>query len=547
MRRLLSLVCFSLFAFVLVAAARPIYSQSDCPATRLTINGQARVTPGAPNRVRDAANTNGALVGEIPGSAIFDVLDGPFCDGGLLWWQVDYQGLVGYTAEGNASGYFVEPYSADATAAPVVLSDDCSEPTLAIGRQGLLISDPPNRVRNAPSTDAEQVGQINENEPFEITDGPLCTNGILWWQVYVFNTGLEGWTAESVDGTVLLELIALTPTPQFTAVPLIIPQALAWNADGTQLAIGAYDGVYLVDTANFSATPRWILRDNIVRTVVYHPTEPDTLIVNVVDDDGAGIALVWDTATDSEIIALATDHYDVLFDRNSLSADGDLLILIKQEQLVVKLYQPLTGRLVGEHAPSIDDRELYLTHVIPAPQTTASTGVVSGYYADGVYLFSSDFDFAEPIIQLDRETVFDNIKSIAFSPDGQRVIIGDDYANLQMWDIETQERTSFIRSKTQRSTSSNQVNAIAFSPDGEVVVTAESDPLGIVRVFDALTLQTITAWSNSDKTLGVYDVMFSPDGTQLAMLTATNLGYSNVMILDTSDYSLLTTVNLERE
>lgn len=95
------------------------YTNPLCPAppegitympTRLTTQIQARVAPGLPNNLRAEPSTNGAVIGEIPGEGIFTTLAGPTCDElGYLWWQVDFDGLVGWTAEGRNGDYLLEP------------------------------------------------------------------------------------------------------------------------------------------------------------------------------------------------------------------------------------------------------------------------------------------------------------------------------------------------------------------------------------------------------------------------------------------------------
>ncbi len=76
----------------------------------LTVGGQGRVTPGLPNKVRNAPGTAAAAVGSIPGDAIFSVIGGPRCVDGYLWWQVNYNGLVGWTASGSGTEDWVIPY-----------------------------------------------------------------------------------------------------------------------------------------------------------------------------------------------------------------------------------------------------------------------------------------------------------------------------------------------------------------------------------------------------------------------------------------------------
>ena len=80
------------------------------PPARLTVGGQGRVTPGLPNKLRSAPSTSAAQVGNIPGEGVFSVIGGPECADGFLWWQINYEGAIGWTASGNNEEYWVEPY-----------------------------------------------------------------------------------------------------------------------------------------------------------------------------------------------------------------------------------------------------------------------------------------------------------------------------------------------------------------------------------------------------------------------------------------------------
>jgi hypothetical protein len=74
---------------------------------------QAFVTAGGlPNRLRDApSKETGEILGFIPQTEGFIVLDGPVCDETdfIRWWYVDYNGLQGWTAEGEGDEYYLEP------------------------------------------------------------------------------------------------------------------------------------------------------------------------------------------------------------------------------------------------------------------------------------------------------------------------------------------------------------------------------------------------------------------------------------------------------
>ena len=90
----------------------PPLSIAQCPGSpvpRLEIGGVARVTPGAPNRVRAQASTSAAVLTNMPAGTEFVVLAGPICADGYAWWQVNYNGIIGWTAEGSGAVYFLEP------------------------------------------------------------------------------------------------------------------------------------------------------------------------------------------------------------------------------------------------------------------------------------------------------------------------------------------------------------------------------------------------------------------------------------------------------
>ncbi|MDX2161432.1 MAG: protein kinase [bacterium] len=82
------------------------------PSTRLRIGLVGRVTAGGlANRLRAEPGTAGALIGLMPPNSEFTIIGGPQCDTErfLRWWQVDFGGLIGWTAEGQGDVYYLEP------------------------------------------------------------------------------------------------------------------------------------------------------------------------------------------------------------------------------------------------------------------------------------------------------------------------------------------------------------------------------------------------------------------------------------------------------
>jgi hypothetical protein len=75
--------------------------------SRLRLGIRGVVSDETANRVRNAPSINAAEVTSIPSQAEFDVLAGPACAEGYVWWQVNYNGVVGWTVEGADGGYWL--------------------------------------------------------------------------------------------------------------------------------------------------------------------------------------------------------------------------------------------------------------------------------------------------------------------------------------------------------------------------------------------------------------------------------------------------------
>lgn len=250
MRRLILLsliVLATLAAFQPVSAAnQPVdapaqvaqsYPCSGSPATRLSAGSTGRVTPGLPNSLR-AQPYGGATLAQIPAGASFLVLYGPQCGGGLTWWQVNYNGVIGWTAEGQGSTYWLEPVSAPSCGgAPA--------PRLTIGGQGRVTPGLPNNIRAQTSTTSTRLGQIPGGAVFSILAGPVCSGNINWWQVNY--NGVIGWTGEGQYGSYWVEPYAAAPTCTFALPPRL------WAGGRGQVTLGGLPNNIRADASTTSA------------------------------------------------------------------------------------------------------------------------------------------------------------------------------------------------------------------------------------------------------------------------------------------------------
>jgi WD40 repeat protein/serine/threonine protein kinase len=103
----------------------------------------------------------------------------------------------------------------------------------------------------------------------------------------------------------------------------------------------------------------------------------------------------------------------------------------------------------------------------------------------------------------------DGLLSAAFSPDGQRIVTGSFDGTARIWETATGRQIMVLRGHTDRAKS-------AFSPDGRQILTWSSDKT--VRLWDAATGRQIGLFSGH--TESVPEAAFSPDGRRI--ITASN-------------------------
>jgi len=88
---------------------------------------------GVANRVRSGPGKSNEIIGYMPPTTRFFVIGGPVCDPDdqIRWWEIDWNGLKGWTAEGEKDAYYLAPADgggaggtpAGMNVAPIVISD----------------------------------------------------------------------------------------------------------------------------------------------------------------------------------------------------------------------------------------------------------------------------------------------------------------------------------------------------------------------------------------------------------------------------------------
>ena len=231
MKRLsvLLVCCILVTAFVSMASAQNSFECPGAPAPRLIVGEALRVLPGDPNNLRESPSRNGAFLTEIPAGDVADVVGGPECADGMVWWNVIYGWYRGWTVEGAGTEYWVEPAvrptptptlvpTTPPTPRPTVVPptatplpvQDFAPPVDAVnrievgGRVRVISEGSPSRfllnIRQTPGVDGALVEQVAAGGSFTVIDGPMEADGYRWWQLDN-GSGLSGWAIEGERST----------------------------------------------------------------------------------------------------------------------------------------------------------------------------------------------------------------------------------------------------------------------------------------------------------------------------------------------------------
>lgn len=276
------------------------------PAPRLTIGQTARVTitNGTGNNLRATAATSATVLGVLPDGEIVGVLSGPQCVETLYWWQVRrWDGQTGWTAEGDASGYWMEPWPV--MGGQVASGARPALPDLRIaflaGYEGYLV---PHTIA-ADGSGLQALGQT-----------PAVQNRLTWSPDglrLVFSDGNNVWDIGQLDA------VQVTSTPDSAETwPTMSPdgQRVAYvreSATGSDILITSLADqsvVTLTDDPAQDTMPAWSPDGSRIAFISTRDGAADLYVMGV---DGSGLARLTSTPGDESTPVWSPDGQRIAY------------------------------------------------------------------------------------------------------------------------------------------------------------------------------------------------------------------------------------------
>ncbi|HSL30011.1 MAG TPA: helix-turn-helix domain-containing protein [Anaerolineales bacterium] len=316
----------------------------------------------------------------------------------------------------------------------------------------------------------------------------------------------------AVDRTVLPEAEdALRRAIQASRVELTLNghagplYSAAFSPDGKRIATASADGTARIwDVSNgkelLSVKGSANGTDDPERGFTWFVTfSPDGKLLATAGGDG--VARIWDASTGQLRISME-GHNDSVF-TVAFSPDGNRLVTSSYDG-TAKVWDVTTGKELLTVDEAVDEgvEGLLVWWATFSPDGSQVATAVATDFEGG---WTSIWDVETGQKMLTLPALGPTMRSVAYSPDGARIVTTEDDRTAKLWDASSGERLMTLYGHTANVTDAK------FSPDGTRIVTVSTDRQ--IKVWDALTGQDLNTLAGHGD--GIWSVAFSADGEHI--------------------------------
>ncbi len=309
--------------------------------------------------------------------------------------------------------------------------------------------------------------------------------------------GLAAATRLSPAGPLLASTPFFEERAHARVVPVSSPRCVAFSPDSSRLLSFSADGTLQWRTARTGApiaAPLHLALDKLWDAA----PSPDGQ--RIVSGEDHGIARIWDTQNGRERLRLTLPAGEQAF-IVAFSPDGQTVATGTGSAL--RLWDAQTGRAIRALPVFLGIDSLAFS--------PDGARLISGGHDSLVRFWNARNGFS---VGLPLRGHTDAVRSVAFSPNGRRVAAGGEDGTLRLWDAETGNPIG-----APMTGHTGSVNSIVFSRDGRRLVSAGSD--GTLRLWDGETGASIGA-PLTGHISSVRRVAISPDGRRIVSASTDN-------------------------
>jgi len=281
----------------------------------------------------------------------------------------------------------------------------------------------------------------------------------------------------------------------------------SFSPDGKRVAVLSDNEIKIFDAQTLEELGS-LVRENEYEDVYSFSFSPDGKTIaslNLHHSSWAPVVRMWDVEQKKEVANYVIRNKFVFYSI-TFSPNGKLFAF-KILYTGVSLWDIEKQQTVEE--PNWDGEVNALTFS-PDSRTLAYAGQRSG----GIYLWDVIEKTGKKINSLQK---WDSILSLAYSPDGKKIVAGGDDYMVRTYDVESRRELATFAGH------GNGVKSVAFSPDGKTILSGSWD--GTLRVWDADVDQRLPveqALAVLSKPGGVIWAAFNPDGKTFVALHLNN-------------------------